>query len=151
MLLWIALTIAACFALVIAIGYIFIGITLVGSIIAGDSSFFNSESFGLTLGGFEFVGIVIVIIISKHFWSKFNTQCDVCRRFGALELVNTKILQEASIYVPVDAKRKNIKGETIGSQEQYIPGKRIQYQDTYRCKYCGATENYIRTADKAII
>lgn len=151
MLLWIALTIAACFALVIAVGYVFIGFTLVGSIIAGNSDFFGSESFSLMAVGIEFAVIVVAAIMSKHFWRKFNTQCNACKRWGALELINTKILQEASIYVPIDAKQKNIKGETIGLQEQYVPGKRIQYQDTYRCKYCGATENYVRTEDKATI
>lgn len=151
MLLWVALTIAIWFALMIAIGYIFIGIAFIGSIITGDSNFLGSKSFGNTIGVLELAGLVIITIISKYFWGKFNTQCEICKRWGALELASTKILQEASIYVPVDAKRKNIKGETVGLQEQYVPGKRIQYQDTYKCKYCGAIENYVRTKDKASI
>lgn len=150
LVLWIILTFLVWLILMFASVYIFIGIKFIGSIsTGGDFSFASSldNSFGL----FELIALIIVIIISKHLWNKFNAQCESCKRWGALELANTKILQEASIYVSIDTKQKNINGETIGSQEQYIPGKRIQYQDTYKCKYCGTTESYVRTVDKASI
>lgn len=148
LLLWIALTIVVGFVLIIAVGYIIIAIATLGSIIGGTSDFLGSERFGLMIGGTEFVVMVIVAIISKHFWRRFNTRCDTCKRFGALEFVKTKALREESISILVDMKQKNLKGDIIGTQEQYIPGKRIEYEDMYKCKYCGAIEYYTRSVDK---
>lgn len=149
MLLWIALTVVACFVLAIAICYAIMMITLAGSIIRGNSDFWGSEPFGKMIGGIGSAVIVVVAIISKYFWGKFNTQCDACKKLGALKFANTKALREESISILVDMKQKNRKGDVIGTQEQYMPGKRIEYRDTYRCKYCGATESYARTVDKA--
>lgn len=146
--LWIILTVAVWLILMFAFAFIFIGLKFIGNIVSGGD-FSSVSSLSNVIGFFELIVLIFVVIISKRLWDKFNMQCNSCKRWGALELVNTKILQEASIYVPIDTKKKNVKGEIIGTQEQYIPGKRIQYQDTYKCKNCGKTETYIRTVDKA--
>lgn len=148
MLLWIALTIVIGFALAFVTAYIYVVTTSIGSIFSRNDDFLRSVLYSRIMGGIGFALVVIVAIISKYFWRKFNTQCDTCKRMGALKFANTKALREEAISICVEMKQKNARGEVIGTQEQYIPGKRIEYQDAYRCKYCGAIEYYIRTADE---
>ena len=41
------------------------------------------------------------------------------------------------ISVLTEVKKRNKDGEVIGTTEQYIPGTRTFYRETYKCKGCG--------------
>lgn len=150
-LLWIILTIVIWSILAYIFTYIGIAIQFIAVIVTRNREILNSSAARNFIGILVLIFSLIVVVLSIHLWGKFNTRCDTCKRMGALEWVTTKAIREDIISVPVETAHKNNRGDIIGTQDQYVPGKRIQYRDTYKCKYCGATEDYLRTVDRANI
>ena len=96
-------------------------------------------------------GWVVLIILSIWMWKRWNAKCHVCKRWNALKLLKTEILKQEKISVLVELKQRNLNREVTGTQDQYIPGKRKTYQDTYQCKYCGNLEIRTHTEDSASV
>ena len=146
LLLWIALTVAACILLSFLIALVMVAIGTAGSIITKTNTY---EWWNQTplLGILLLIAYVVVGIISKKLWNRFNAQCDACKKFGTLEYLKTEVESTDQISIRMELEDKNWKGDVIGTHDQYIPGQRTTYIDTYRCKHCGHYESYMRRVD----
>lgn len=98
-----------------------------------------------------FLGWIALIIISILMWKRWKAKCPVCKRWSALKLMKTGILKQEDISVLVELKHRDLNREVTGTHEQYIPGKRKTYQDTYKCKYCGNLETHTRIKDSSSV
>ncbi len=96
-------------------------------------------------------GWVVLTILSIWMWKRWNAKCHACKRWNALKLLKTEVLKQEKISVLVELKQRNLNREVTGTQDQYIPGKRKTYQDTYQCKYCGNLEIRTHTEDSASV
>lgn len=145
-LLWIALTVVVCVLLSFLIALVIIAIGIAGSVITKTNTYewWNQSPL---LGILLVISYVVVGIISKKLWHRFNAQCDACKMFGALEYLKTEVKSTNQISIRMELEDKNWKGDVIGTHEQYIPGQRTTYIDTYRCKHCGHYESYMRSVD----
>jgi len=95
------------------------------------------------------VGLLILYIVSKKLEQRFNNRCSECKKWGAMRRVDSQLLRTETISVLVETKRRNLDGNVVGSQDQYIPGTRKVYSDTYQCKFCGAQYKREHTAERA--
>lgn len=98
-----------------------------------------------------YIGWAILIILSIVLWRRWNFRCQACKRWGALKLLQTELAKQEKISVLVEVERRDYGGNVIGTQDQYIPGKRKTYQYTYRCKHCNNMETRTRSFDNANI
>lgn len=147
-LLWILGTVIACVLVVIAIAFIVLLSNIGVSIITrSEIQTMDSRFFGLVM----LFGCVAVIVASFCMWKRYAAKCLACKRWGAQKLIRTDILKQEDIHVLRETTQRNRYGEVTGTAEQYIPGKRNTLQDTYKCKYCGHLETYIRTEKRADI
>ncbi|MDD4564402.1 MAG: hypothetical protein PHE79_02865 [Eubacteriales bacterium] len=146
--LWIAGTIIACILWSVFIGFISVVVSIVAGIVTRSGSPSNVTGLLLPL---MFIGWIALIILSIKTRKQWAIRCHACKKIGALELVKTEVIGKKEISVPVEVAHRNLKREVTGTHEQYVPGKRITYQDTYKCKFCGNIETYIRTKDQADI
>ena len=101
------------------------------------------------------ISLVVLILILRFLWIWFANaklhRCKKCKKLFALQKVQTDVLDCKNISILVETKSKNLYGETIGTNEQYIPGTRITYRDTFVCKYCGYEKQSNRTIDEKSI
>lgn len=105
-----------------------------------------------------FVIIILLVILFfilrlalKKLWAvlceKFK-RCDKCKKFFAYERINTKLINSEQISVLMQTTERYANGDLKGTGEQYVPGTRKTYTDTYRCKYCGHEINCTYTKDR---
>ena len=90
---------------------------------------------------FLVVGLVLLILPWSIFFirGKFAFGCSYCKGFFALKRLRTDLVGEESISVKMEVNDKDSNGVIIGSREQYVPGTRKKYQDTFICRKCGKT------------
>lgn len=88
------------------------------------------------LCGIIVIGFLLVMVLEDLHYT-ITTRCPACKKYSGLKYVNTQLLNEERISVKVENATKDKYGNTIGTYEQYIPGKRKVFLETYRCKYCG--------------
>ncbi|MCM1186850.1 MAG: hypothetical protein NC251_01690 [Lachnoclostridium sp.] len=111
----------------------------------------NTEATGNIAGWLTLIGWGIIIGASLLLWRRFRSRCPICKRWAAVVWADTEQISETKISVPITTRTRNRDGEVIGTSEQYVPGSRYTYCDTYRCKYCGHEEKYKRQRDCANI
>lgn len=147
-ILWVVATMMVCFAYCCLVTLILtIGTIIKGIITHSTNAQMNEEM----LSGATIFGIIVLIVMSVILYRKWKRKCMACKRWDAMFLFNTDLLAEQDIHVPIESAHRNISGEYVGSHEQYVPGKRKTYCNTYQCRYCGyeTTENY--NVDEAMI
>ena len=144
--LWILGTVIICILFALIGGMIIIGGNIITGLIthSGIQSV-NQDMLNPTMA----VGWVIMIASSIIMWKRWNKKCCACKRWNALALIKTEMLKQEKISVLVELEHRNLNREVTGTHDQYIPGKRRTYKDTYRCKYCGNLETRSHTEDKA--
>lgn len=101
---------------------------------------FNQDIYNIVMWG----GTAIIIVLSIWLWKRFKAKCHACKRWGALEWALEEETGRENISVKMQLEERNSRGDLIGTSEQYIPGKRITYKDTYQCKHCGNLETRTR-------
>lgn len=79
--------------------------------------------------------LLAMVLDDLHYAIK--TRCPACKKYSGLKYINTQLLNEERISVKVENAEKDRNGNIIGTYEQYIPGKRKIFLETYKCKYCG--------------
>ena len=67
----------------------------------------------------------------------FRRRCENCKLMFALKKLETKQYDSEDIQIKVENEIKNNLGEKIGTQEQWVNGKRVYYKIQYKCKGCG--------------
>lgn len=138
--LWILGTIAVlAFWTVVACMLIFAGVFL-RTIITGQAV----GNFGNISSAIVLVGYVALIILSKMLWKRFTCQCSACKKWGAMQKVQTKAVKSEAVSVLMTTERRGRDGHVVGTQDQYVPGTKTTYQDTYRCIFCGHEEKRSR-------
>lgn len=90
------------------------------------------------------VGYVILIVLSRILWKRFTCRCSVCKKWGAMQRIQTKEVKSEAVSVLVTTERRARDGYVVETQDQYIPGTKRTYQDIYRCKFCGHEESCSR-------
>lgn len=78
---------------------------------------------------------IIISVITLFIGSK--SKCPNCKKLFALQKVRTELIKEEDVNVRVETKNKNLRGEVIGTGEQFVPGKRKTYKTVFVCKKCG--------------
>ena len=146
--LWIIGTIAVCVVYFFVVSVIF----FIGSIIVSIGTHsgivqLNETVFSVVV----FSGLGALIILSVWLYRRWKMKCHACKRWGAMKRIQTELLRQEDISVLMELAHRNVSGEYTGSHEQYIPGKRKTYKDTYKCQYCGSLESYTYTSDKASV
>lgn len=147
-ILWIVGTIVAGMLWSVVIGFIGFGITIATTIITHSGEVVVHENLW---GAIILIGWVVLAILSVWMWKRFKLKCQACKRWGALELIKTEFARQEKISVLVEVERRDLQRNVIGTQDQYIPGKRKIFTDTYKCKFCGHLETRTHTRESADI
>ena len=96
------------------------------------------------------VGFIIVVLILNGY-DAVKYRCPACKKFNGLSYVSSKLLREDDISIQVQNQIKNAEGKVIGTQDQYIPGKRKMYEETYKCANCGYVNKKLVTKDVKLL
>lgn len=100
--------------------------------------------------GIVAVGFIIVVLILNGY-DAVKYRCPACKKFNGLSYVSSKLLREDDISIQVQNQIKNAEGKVIGTQDQYIPGKRKMYEETYKCANCGYVNKKLVTKDVKLL
>ena len=147
-LLWILGTVVSCVLYAFLVGALLIvGNIILSMVTHSEIQSMNQDLFNVVM----LSGWVVLTILSIWMWKRWNAKCHACKRWNALKLLKTEILKQEKISVLVELKQRNLNREVTGTQDQYIPGKRKTYQDTYQCKYCGNLEIRTHIEDSASV
>lgn len=146
---WCAGTVAVGVLWTVLCGFLAFGIAILMAIISRSD--INTDSAANIAGWIILIGWVIIIAASIILWKRFRARCPICKRWAAVVRVNTELIGETKISVPVKTRTRNRDGEVISTSEQYVPGSRYTYRHTYRCKYCGYEESRRSVQDCANI
>lgn len=108
------------------------------------------SSYITILIGIVAVGFIIVVLILNGY-DAVKYRCPACKKFNGLSYVSSKLLREDDISIQVQNQIKNAEGKVIGTQDQYIPGKRKMYEETYKCANCGYVNKKLVTKDVKLL
>lgn len=100
--------------------------------------------------GIVAVGFIIVVLILNGY-DAVKYRCPACKKFNGLSYVSSKLLREDDISIQVQNQIKNAEGKVIGTQDQYIPGKRKMYEETYKCANYGYVNKKLVTKDVKLL
>ena len=146
--LWILGTVIACVFYAFLVGILLtVGNIVVSMVTRSEIQSLNQDLFNVVM----LSGWAVLTILSIWQWKRWNLKCPACRRWGALQLVQTDILKKENISVLMELEHRNLNRQVIGTHDQYVAGKRTRYQDTYKCKHCGNLGKRTRTEDRASI
>ncbi|MCL2605292.1 MAG: hypothetical protein FWD90_12505 [Defluviitaleaceae bacterium] len=93
------------------------------------------------------VGFIIFLAI-KYRW---RYRCKKCKKFFTIQKKATYLDKTENISVIVETERRDLQGNIIGTQDQYIPGQRKRYKTPYICKHCGYDIYWLNEKDRANI
>lgn len=147
-LIWIIGTGAAC----VIYSFLVVVIAMTGQIITSIGTRSEIQSVNQDfLNPVMALGWAVLIFLSIWMRKRWNAKCHACKHWNALKLLKTEVLKQEKISVLVELEQRNLNREVTGTHDQYIPGNRKTYQDTYKCKYCGNLEIRMRTEDSASV
>lgn len=93
--------------------------------------------------------VMILILVGAEVCIRgYENKCPTCKKWFALKKLNTEEVDSEEISILTQLKTRDNSGRETGTQEQYIPGKRITYKTNYLCKKCGAHAYNTYTRDK---
>lgn len=148
-IVWCVATVAVCALWIVVCALLAMGFAILMAIISKGNM--NTESATNIVTWVSLIGWTIIIVVSIILWKRFRTRCPICKHWAAVAMVNTELIGETKISVPVKTHTRNRNGEIISTSEQYVPGSRYTYRHTYRCKYCGYEESRRSVQDCAKI
>lgn len=144
--LWILGTVAVGLIWTVLAAFLAVGASILTMIITkNDMTTEITKIFSPTV----LIGWVILVFVSRMLWKHFEIRCPICKKWGAMGRVHSAKIKSEDVSVLVSTERRSRDGYVVGTQDQYIPGKKVTYRDTYKCKFCGHEEKYIRTAKSA--
>lgn len=92
------------------------------------------------------VGSVYLIFLI----STWSYRCRECKKLNAMKKTKTRLISSGDIHVKMELKNRSAyDGRVLSTSEQYVPGKRTNYETVYTCKYCGAEKSIYRTSEHA--
>lgn len=80
-------------------------------------------------------GLIMYVII--YYWFGNESKCPSCKKRFCIKKTGKEVVNKEQISVLAETKTRNVYGEVIGTQEQYIPGERVTYRVNKVCKKCG--------------
>ena len=66
-----------------------------------------------------------------------KSKCPSCTKPFAMKKTNEELIAQKNVSVLVETKSRNNDGAVTGTSEQYVPGIKTTYRDTFTCRYCG--------------
>ena len=147
-LLWILGTIAAGVIWFFVAGFIGLGASIVIRIATGAD---NENTIAAGASGVIIIGWVGLVIASIVLYRRWKMKCHACKRWNALKRISTDVIKQENISVLMELEHRDLSRQVTGTHDQYIPGKRSTYKDTYKCKHCGNLETNIYTEKSASI
>ncbi|WP_312939600.1 hypothetical protein [Oscillibacter sp.] len=85
------------------------------------------------------IALFLLRLLAIHFANKHLERCKNCGKVFAVNRITHDILGRDDISIMVELKDRGSDGFIRGTHEQYIPGIRTWYEDTYKCGFCGNT------------
>lgn len=76
-------------------------------------------------------------------------RCPNCKKLSSMKYIDTSLLKEENISIKVENATRDSIGNLTGTIEQYIPGKREFFLETYQCKHCGYVHTKTVTKETA--
>ena len=96
----------------------------------------GDENIEMTIFFLPNLGIILFLIIYYGIGGK--TRCPECKKRFAMKKISKVVDHvEDGFSVKVVNKNRDRNGDVISTSEQHVPGERIVYRLTYRCKNCG--------------
>ena len=95
----------------------------------------QGEMVGTSIGMLVFC--LLLLIGGEVLLEGYKSKCPHCKKRFGLVKISEEITRTEDISVLTEVKNRNKNGEVIGTTEQYIPGTRTFYRETYKCKGCG--------------
>lgn len=107
----------------------------------------------LTVIFYACLSLPLIYFVYRIFrWRHRNTNyCSQCKKTFWLEKKGSIITKKSAISIRKELETKNSSGNVIKIQEQYIPGTRYFYKDSYQCLHCGTNWNITYSEDRADI
>jgi len=107
-------------------------------------SVLQAFNFDLILAILLFALLLLLLLKLFHFClirfaNKRLKRCENCKKLFALNQTNRMIVKTEEISILVELEDRGARGDVTGTHQQYIPGTRTTYQDTYQCKFCGCS------------
>lgn len=90
----------------------------------------------------------IVFLILYIIYIRYKKKCKRCGKWYAMEITDEEVVDRVSAAVKKTTKVRNSKGETIRTNEVYIPATKTKYLVTETCKFCGYEEQYYKSETK---
>lgn len=94
------------------------------------------------------IGFIIALMGPILVWG-FLRRCRNCKMLFMLKRTETKQSSSENISVKVEVERRDLDGNVVGTQDQWIPGTRIWYRKKFRCKACGQVHYSLFSQDYA--
>ena len=84
--------------------------------------------------------IIAITLFALFICFTWHSKCPRCKKYFGFSSARSSTAATGSqiVYVPVENKTRNLKGDIIETAEQHIPATRTFYQTTYNCRNCGS-------------
>ncbi len=95
-------------------------------------------------GGFSTTLVLLIIgaLILYIVYKRYKKRCKSCGKWYAMKITDKEVIEKTNASIKKTTREKNSKGETIRTNEVYIPATKTKYLVTENCKYCGHKERY---------
>lgn len=110
-----------------------IRVLLIIFIVAGIAMVCEGDWTGILVAIFFF----LLLGVGEVTMYGYRNKCPHCKKWFSLKKTATLKVGEKNISMPTEVKHRNAYGEVTGTSEQYIPGTRRTFCETYLCKECG--------------
>lgn len=98
---------------------------------------------------FFLCSLIIVGIMIFSLYIAIKQRCPNCKKLSSMKYIDTSLLKEENISIKVENATRDSIGNLTGTIEQYIPGKREFFLETYQCKHCGYVHTKTVTKETA--
>ena len=76
-------------------------------------------------------------------------RCPQCKKLFALKKQQTTAVREEQVKILESATQTTPRGEVERLGNRYVDGKRVYYETTYLCRFCGAQHSETTSKDTA--
>lgn len=81
--------------------------------------------------------MIFLVFLIIYFSLGAMYKCPYCKKRFTLKRLEKNLVSSERISILQEVKTRNRNGDIVGTQEQYIPGRRRVYEIHYVCKNCG--------------
>ena len=89
---------------------------------------------------FLIIGALILVLYIVY--NGYNKRCKSCGKWYAMKITDEEVVEKVNAAIKKTTKERNSKGETIRTNEVYIPATKTKYLVTETCEFCGHEERY---------